>query len=498
MTIDAAQVSPPRPPPRLRRRSYLLLVATCVVFITAASSLWVSSKNLLLNNDTKASSRTKVIKTRYSSRNDNSTSVIPEDAKKNLQSAAAASEKSDDDGCFSLPTDKNAVEPQWVNYTKSDHDFYERTKRCNRAINKGEHFVQRAFKKLSCSSSSQNESALDNFQDIIASYRRIWFIGDSVLQQVYLSLLCMLDPAFADSKHIFQEHRKVDRVRSKLQFRVATFPRTDFVSLGTNFSNTSFHVDQDMFPYSSVHPRNKTWLLYSWFGRLNGGDLPLFQGDFKRAIEASTKDDAIIVDAGHHYHPPTARKLRTVSSFISTMSASTNASVFFLETGTEEWETSNGQFARKFMWRTNCSVLTPTRMAGLGTPSPGAVESVSQAVKNFASLAVPPTSYDDFGGLFPHMFDQNRTLLARYHNTSCIPSCLPADYKSRMSLPLLQSNQSKVHIVPIFNQLVAKKQLNALLPLGDCTHKSLDTLIEMNRQIFRTILRSQTSSPLHI
>jgi hypothetical protein len=89
------------------------------------------------------------------------------------------------------------------------------------------------------------------------------------------------------------------------------------------------------------------------------------------------------------------------------------------------------------------------------------------------------------------MFDGNKSIVPAYNASSCRPYCLPADWRSKIAFPLLQSNVSRVHIVPIWKQMVARKLMRTK-DHGDCTHGAVDSSIEMNRQLLRAMNQPPT------
>jgi hypothetical protein len=142
----------------------------------------------------------------------------------------------------------------------------------------------------------------------------------------------------------------------------------------------------------------------------------------------------------------------------------------------EQWPTSNGMFTTSCSWRCKCEALTPERILGVGNAYDHSEHQVdmSQDKRNTG----PFVDLIDFG-----------TSPSQRTNESCIPDCLPASWRRDLANGILGTNSSsKLHIVPVWRQLVERGVLNAKLPF-DCTHKSADALMVMTQQLVRSMLQ---------
>jgi hypothetical protein len=359
------------------------------------------------------------------------------------------------DGCGLADT----AGPNWVNYTEEDHSYLKRIRTCTAGFDPRDDEALRSHLKLTKLLCAVN---ISDIRSIVSRYRKIWFIGDSVLRQMYLVFMCMVDDSF------HEDFRHTDKESTY----TATFPLTNFKA-----DNSSITTETN-------DTGNRTWFRYSKFGPSWHGDNKGLFKHFPIAMRNATREDAIIVDAGHHYHLEKLNLLKEAVSYVTKMSQLTEARVFFVETSDEQWRTSNGMFVKKFMWHAQCAPLTPSQILGLGVPNEQDLEKANAS--GFMVNLAPRPTFEDFGEAYPYMFDENKSLMPAYTASSCRPYCLPADWRSKIALPLFQSNVSRVHIVPIWKQMVARKLMGTVYH-GDCTHRAVDSLIEMNRQLLRAM-----------
>jgi hypothetical protein len=359
------------------------------------------------------------------------------------------------DGCGLADT----AEPNWVNYTEEDHSYLKRIQTCTAGFEAKDDEKLRSHLTLTKMLCAVN---ISDIRSIVSRYRKIWFIGDSVLRQMYFAIMCMVDDSF------HKDFLHTDKAKT----HTGTFPLTNFTA------------DDSSITTKTNDTGNGTWVRYSMFGpSWHGDNKGLFQ-HFPVAMRDATREDAIIVDAGHHYDIKKVNLLKEAVSYVTKMSQLTEARVFFVETSDEQWRTSNGMFMEKFMWRTQCAPLTPSQILGLGVPNE---EDLGKAnASGFMVNPAPRPTFEHFGEAYPYLFDGNKSLVPAYTASSCRPYCVPADWRSKIALPLFQSNASRVHIVPIWKQMVARKLMQTKSH-GDCTHRSVDTLIEMNRQLLRAM-----------
>jgi hypothetical protein len=372
-----------------------------------------------------------------------------------LKTPQAEPRKTIYDGCGLADT----AEPNWVNYTEEDHSYLKRIRTCTAGFEKRDNESLRSHLKLTKLLCAVN---ISDIRSIVSRYRKIWFIGDSVLKQMYLVTMCMVDDSF---------HKD--------------FLHTDDAKTCTGtFPLTNFTADNSSITTKTNDTGNRTWVRYSRFGTVWHGDNSGLFNHFPIAMRDATREDAIIVNAGHHYDIEKVNLLKEAVSYVTKMSQLTEARVFFVETSDEQWRTSNGMFLAKQFWRILCAPLSPSQILGLGVPNEEDLGKVNAS--GFMVNPAPRPTFEHFGEAYPFMFDGNKSLVPAYTASSCRPYCVPADWRSKIALPLFQSNASRVHIVPIWKQMVARKLMRTRFH-GDCTHGAVDSSIEMNRQLLRAM-----------
>jgi len=287
--------------------------------------------------------------------------------------------------------------------------------------------------------------------DILKQYRRVWFIGDSVLLQQYRSLLCTLDTQLQSYQ---------------LQFR---------------------KCGEEM---TYKHDLGETSLVYTEFGWIFDQEEPLYKTVFPEAIATSTQADAIVLNAGLHYDVTRGHLLQKSMDFIQQQASKTNSSIHFMEASNEQWPTSNGIWTSNCTGTCQCEVLTPERRQGHGSWGQHHAE-----VSHDIGLLPQPLE-STYGNLYPELFVPSN----QNHPAHCVPSCLPANWRNDIVHSVLtttpknhdrrtsnsNTNHDNLYVVPIWNQLVAQNQLHNR-ELGDCTHKSLEAVHMMNEQLFRSL-----------
>ena len=358
--------------------------------------------------------------------------------------------------------------PTWTNYSSKDHSNLATTRTCLRRIHTRlngallENEGQRssiALSRLLCTGSTANVTGAEAVLSILSQYERIWFIGDSVMEQQFMALLCMANPTVVPGD-----------ISGHVGPNMGFMPKMDMSS------NLTLSGSGDAASTSS------TTIRYTKFGYIYDHKEPeLYNWSFPEAVATYTSSDAIVLNAGHHYDSSRGEILRNAARHISQQSELTNATVFFVETGPEQWPTSNGVHADACTRKCKCEVLTPARMDGNGT------------VHEFVIAANEPKEVDPFfRGLYPYLFEE-RGRGKNSSNYTCLPDCLPANWRNEIANRELQRVRSdegdsagKVRIVPIWRQLVAQSIVQARVH-GDCTHKAVDTLIMMNEQLLRSM-----------
>lgn len=333
---------------------------------------------------------------------------------------------------------QDGVQPRWVPYSNEDHNIYQKMHQCLSRFHKtlSNHEVEDPLvpnvTKLAC----HRNVTLDDVRLLMERYRRVWFIGDSVLLQQYLALLCMVNPDM-------ELH--------------------DFLKNATSHRNFIWN--------------NRTEFRFSLFGYLFDHSQPvLYQSVFPRALRTSTNQDLIVVNAGLHYEPSTYEVLKNTTMFIARQH--TNATLVFVESTSQEWPTSNGQFVDACHGgNCICEPLTPARLDGHDAPPRFVIPNTIR--RRRIQPHIPSWVHDLY---------VNYTIPPNSTSSHCIPACVPASWRSDLSIPLLQQPGSQVKIVPLFRQLVADHNQMHAIHQFDCTHKNVPTLLMMNQQLVRTLV----------
>jgi hypothetical protein len=341
---------------------------------------------------------------------------------------------SDDDGCGLFQSN-----PQWTSYSKSHFTRLTSLKLCKERL---------------LSSSRDGASEAMNWRNgvnltylkcndhpdvtILKEFDTIYMIGDSLLRQQYFVLICMLN--ISSDIEVMKSPEKVE-YRSTIQW-------SDKNSLTT--------------------------ILYIPSGPLFT-QKPLYEEEFPRAVATGTARDVIIMNAGHHYSSETASMLLDDVKHIVETARNHPIHVYFMETTDEQWPTSNGMYPtfgnECCCEKCICEVWNDDKILGRVKLKPD--------LYNFSAA---------FGRLYPDqsildpLFDPNH----RLNHTHCVPDCYPANWKNILIRSILLQNQSNVHLVPLWHQLVSRGLLNSVTST-DCTHQAVDVLIEVNLQLLRSI-----------
>jgi hypothetical protein len=356
----------------------------------------------------------------------------------------------DADGCGVA----DGVDPPWIPYTEQDTDYMNQLLRCVGRINQGKlrgldgnepgYRLQFNLTHLGC----RNQVS----HDIITNYDTVYMIGDSVLRQQFNVLRCMLDPNLDPQVSIR---------------RVATMKREVYKTLFTHTNGKTTKLIYTTWGYCFDEPC-KTW--------------PLLR-EFPTALRNGTRNDIIVLNAGHHYRSPDAGVLKDHANIMvelvqkaAAVSGTNMPQVFFMETADENFPTSNGLFPvggeECLDNKCTCRALTSDMIQGMGLLDP----SINWTTA--LGRAKPDRRVLDF------LLSDNLGATEGINHALCVPDCYPAHWRSDLTLPILKN--STIKIVPVWRQLALRGIPNNCSP-GDCTHKGVDTVIEMNRQLFRAI-----------
>lgn len=343
----------------------------------------------------------------------------------------------------------DGVEPRWVPYTQEDLSFLHEIQACKsrlvQILNSGddEDVGARDFMnltKLDCH--SMKVASLG----ILLKYQTIYMIGDSLLRQQFMVLQCMLNP------NTTVLNLTITNTKEKVEYRTKV-----------NSNTTIIYT-----PFGAVFPNPSQ-------------TQPLYKNEYPAATANGTANDLIVINAGHHYNSEMSESLESHVNYIVKLAYDKPIHVYFMETTDEQWPTSNGMYPafgqECCCGQCACEILIGDKIRGNAALDEEAV--------NFTKA---------FGRLYPNhdmldpMFDPDH----RINHSYCVPDCYPANWKNELVRPLLvedgNDQMNNVHVIPTWRQLVARKLLNNV-GRNDCTHKSVDTTIEINRQFVRTVAR---------
>ena len=138
------------------------------------------------------------------------------------------------------------------------------------------------------------------------------------------------------------------------------------------------------------------------------------------------------------------------------------------------------------MWRCRCEFVDSLRLIGRGNYShPSANWSTDFSFK----LPTPPDVDDWLLRLYPNSTYDIQT-------EECLPDCLPATWRMDLVRAILEETDHNLTLVHLFWQMHAKRAPSGRMPVGDCTHKSLDTVMMMNEQLIRSMRKDVRLSHL--
>ena len=337
---------------------------------------------------------------------------------------------------------------EWRNYTQAEESDIKQVAVCLDKISRsggslnGAIGEEEPIRKLQC----PTKVTLATVRNTIKQYDTVWFGGDSVLEQQFCTLACMLDQSIFDGVDL-----------------------PSFTNPMVNYSLFWHHTTNH-----SNHSTTGTTLLYSKFGWIfDTNEHALYRGDFPTAIQRLGSNDAIILDAAYHYDSSRVHLLANAVKHIANLSTHAMASVFYMEPAMEEWPTSNGLYTQSCMWRCRCEFVDSLRLIGRGNYShPSANRSNDFSFQ----LPTPPDIDDWLIRLYPNSTHGIQT-------EDCLPDCLPATWRMDLARAILNETEHNLTLVPLFWQMHAKRAPSGRMPVGDCTHKSLDTVMMMNEQL---------------
>ena len=360
------------------------------------------------------------------------------------------------DGC-GFHGDGDEARPVWVPFSSADHGTFSSILQCLQEsklfpvhFGQSEEFryhLQRHppnLKRLLC----HQEVTPAIAREALSRFRRVAFIGDSVLIQQYTSLLCLADP------HIFRQPENNRTLGGdELQYH-----------MNTNQTQTAFSMER--FGEKFWTEQQKNWSLWK-----------------NPAWNTYGPEDLIVINAGLHFELEEATKLRDIASFVGSKSSSTNATVLFVESNDQQFPTSNGVYTEACKLACQCEPLTQLRLQGKEIPYDNG--------RNHVNLTQVPSNYNIPSLVAALYSPKHRLLTLEQDGIRCVPDCAPPNWRNDLVRSVLQ--ESPTHIVPAWEQLVAHGKEHAKR-FGDCTHLTVEAALMMNQQLIRTLLHGHAQA----
>jgi hypothetical protein len=334
-------------------------------------------------------------------------------------------------------TSKTAL---WTKNTAEENVLFGQVQACHRRLYPDRTEIWVESSRPPPSSLRCDDKIMNEFKSIISSYDNLIFMGDSLIRQQFVTMLCMLDPSTEQDSIAFAINATGLEAFDKMRVVYNDSQNKYLVSI--NYLRVNMGVNG-----------------YRHFQKLTGAN--------------ATEKDLFILNQGAWYQPETLHMLQRTAKGILQRAQMTNATIFYMETVDFQWPSSNGQHV-ELCSDCQCEPLTPQRIRGDGNftgPARylGSGRSLSHSV------------LERFKPLYADFFERNHSF------NDCIPYCLPANWRNDVTNSIL-SQEAAITIVPIWKQLVSfgfPQNRRA----GDCTHKSTDALIAMNQQLLRSMKR---------
>jgi len=323
--------------------------------------------------------------------------------------------------------------------------------------------------KLLCNMKITHDRVLDTLQQ----HRHILFVGDSILRQQYFAFVCMLDP-------------------NATQGSFATF--YDGTGESANFEYVYNHSSTKTSTGTTDTANATTTLHYAAFGpQYNHRMEHLYETAFPYAVGNYSAADAIVTDASRHFHSGDVHLFHSILKYMQDSATARPASFYYMEPTPEEYPTSNGIYSGPCWENCTCQVHNDLTLKGRATP-------IDNYRKHGEKLGAP--KFEDFIQLYP---DQNWThsFTTDVNDTdmSCLPDCVPADWRVRLVRSKMLGNSSQhmpptttFQLVPTFWQLVGRNHHSSASVHQDCTHRSLDAIMMMNEQLVRSMIRRKMTA----
>jgi hypothetical protein len=204
--------------------------------------------------------------------------------------------RQEDDGC-GLVSDSTST--RWREYREPDYRDLELLKPCVEKWQSHLTLAPPVSSKLDC----KTDVDLRQFQETMKSYGVVWFIGDSLLQEMFALTACMLDPHHSNHGSLF-----------------------NLRTPGKHFLEVEWKHD--------INNNATTFLRFSNFGRKWGLIDNLYKHAYMKAVDTLGDKDAIILNAAYHYDSPHLHLFEKDLTFFAKQSMRATASVFFIQRNT--------------------------------------------------------------------------------------------------------------------------------------------------------------------
>ena len=370
-----------------------------------------------------------------------------------------------EDGCGLLVEDRNSS--TWnklsSNPTERSNEeiFQMEIQTCLRRI--GWHKLAAGFSREGLSCGIQVD--VQTVRSTLARYGTIWLHGDSIMEQQFYTLACMLNSS-VDNLNPSDWPKKMEWI---------TGLHSGMARAEGRYNESSREIFTFRHPEGGETTTTTTTVMYSRFGRKWGLTDNLYKYEFPYSIDTLTANDAILTNAAaSHYASPQASEFEGAMQFIAEQSLRTNASVFVIEPTPEEWTTSNGLYAEDaYQKRGACARLDRDMILGRGK--------LPKTIDMNSSRVAPDLAF--FERLYP-----DRPWEANAVVSECVPDCIPNTWRTDFVRSFLATTQHKIRLVPIYWQLVSRPTHSGRQASGDCTHRDLYATILIHYQWVRDIL----------
>jgi hypothetical protein len=357
-----------------------------------------------------------------------------------------------DDGCR-IDSDHSKIRyEKYSALDESELSYYQSVKKCA-TDNFERSLLQKDESNLLDANRLICERRIDHatLLSVIERHDNILMVGDSVVRQQFFTLICMVDPSL----------KAQDLVK---------------------YNATGDVVYEIQWDYNRVDG-GTTSFLYRILGLAFDAQLTnLYREAFPTAVLTFSDKDAIVVDASRHHDESNAQSLFISAHFVAM--ARSRAPIYYMEPTPMEFSTSNGFYPLACVDITcHCERLDEARLMGKGALPTALVEAAIK--QNAGSLPssrdLAPILYE----LYPGQLNASNPINAKL----CLPSCVPATWRSDLVKKTLKDAAPRVTIIPTFWQLASQDIPTTLLRSWDCAHRNFGGIVLMNEQLIRAMQR---------